>query len=79
MRDGEGLLDDQPKRQILKRDSASFEDGRGGDQSGLEGKKSKSFEEREEEYERARARIFSAKEAAAQAAQGDPGAHVVTR
>ncbi|XP_050296005.1 cAMP-regulated phosphoprotein 21 isoform X2 [Anthonomus grandis grandis] len=54
--------DDPPRRSILKRDSNSIEDycfkspERGG--YGLDGRRSKSFEEREEEYERARRRIF---------------------
>ncbi|XP_066153951.1 cAMP-regulated phosphoprotein 21 isoform X3 [Euwallacea fornicatus] len=53
--------DEPPRRSILKRDSNSIEDycfkspERG---YGLEGRRSKSFEEREEEYERARRRIF---------------------
>lgn len=53
--------DEPPRRSILKRDSNSIEDycfkspERG---YSLEGRRSKSFEEREEEYERARRRIF---------------------
>ncbi|KAL1501888.1 hypothetical protein ABEB36_007128 [Hypothenemus hampei] len=53
--------DEPPRRSILKRDSNSIEDycfkspDRG---FGSEGRRSKSFEEREEEYERAKRRIF---------------------
>ncbi|CAG9763991.1 unnamed protein product [Ceutorhynchus assimilis] len=54
--------DEPPRRSILKRDSSSIEDycfkspDRG--YNSMEGRRSKSFEEREEEYERARRRIF---------------------
>lgn len=54
---------EEPRRSILKRDSSSFEDCRykspeRGHGSGFESRRSKSFEEREEEYEKARRRIF---------------------
>ncbi|XP_064643402.1 cAMP-regulated phosphoprotein 21-like isoform X2 [Lineus longissimus] len=53
---------DEPKKLILKREGASFDEGKEGRspdrQSSFDGKKQKSFEEREEEYEKARARIF---------------------
>ncbi|XP_059620400.1 protein encore isoform X2 [Phlebotomus argentipes] len=53
---------DEPRKSILKRDSHSFDEYRQGllpcpDRAMLD-RKSKSFEEREEEYERARRRIF---------------------
>ncbi|XP_034951813.1 protein encore isoform X2 [Chelonus insularis] len=56
------ILAEEPRRSILKRDSSSFEDGynfKSPDRlSGDYGRRSKSFEEREEEYEKARRRIF---------------------
>ncbi|XP_016838556.1 cAMP-regulated phosphoprotein 21 isoform X2 [Nasonia vitripennis] len=56
------LLTEEPRRSILKRDSSSFEDSfnfKSPDRmSGDYCRRSKSFEEREEEYERARRRIF---------------------
>ncbi|XP_046404219.1 R3H domain-containing protein 2-like isoform X4 [Ischnura elegans] len=59
------LLPEEPRRSILKRgDSSSFEDGAGPFKSperqlSSESRRSKSFEEREEEYEKARKRIFN--------------------
>ncbi|KAK5647275.1 hypothetical protein RI129_002167 [Pyrocoelia pectoralis] len=53
---------EEPRRSILKRDSNSIEDYnfKSPDrQFSLENRRSKSFEEREEEYERARRRIFN--------------------
>ncbi|XP_037517384.1 R3H domain-containing protein 2 isoform X2 [Rhipicephalus sanguineus] len=57
----EDLLSEEPKKLILKRDSASFEDGKESPerQLSLDSRRSKSIEEREEEYEKARARIFN--------------------
>ncbi|XP_077263442.1 uncharacterized protein LOC143898113 isoform X1 [Temnothorax americanus] len=56
------ILSEEPRRSILKRDSSSFEDSfnfKSPDRlSGDCCRRSKSFEEREEEYERARRRIF---------------------
>ncbi|RWS14547.1 cAMP-regulated phosphoprotein 21-like protein [Dinothrombium tinctorium] len=67
-------LTEEPKKLILKRDSASLEENSGqsgsnskekspdrkGGNSGLnDTRRSKSFEEREEQYEKARARIFN--------------------
>ncbi|XP_015602787.1 cAMP-regulated phosphoprotein 21 isoform X2 [Cephus cinctus] len=56
------ILTEEPRRSILKRDSSSFEDSfnfKSPDRlSGDYCRRSKSFEEREEEYERARRRIF---------------------
>lgn len=56
------VLTEEPKRSILKRDSNSFEDGfnfKSPDRFIADYcRRSKSFEEREEEYERARRRIF---------------------
>ncbi|XP_032669191.1 R3H domain-containing protein 1-like isoform X4 [Odontomachus brunneus] len=56
------ILSEEPRRSILKRDSSSFEDSfnfKSPDRlSGDYCRRSKSFEEREEEYERARRRIF---------------------
>ncbi|KAG7210327.1 hypothetical protein KM043_011865 [Ampulex compressa] len=56
------ILSEEPRRSILKRDSSSFEDTfnfKSPDRmSGDYCRRSKSFEEREEEYERARRRIF---------------------
>ncbi|XP_051172689.1 R3H domain-containing protein 1 isoform X1 [Leptopilina boulardi] len=56
------ILSEEPRRSILKRDSSSFEDSfnfKSPDRlSGEYCRRSKSFEEREEEYERARQRIF---------------------
>ncbi|XP_020283398.1 cAMP-regulated phosphoprotein 21 isoform X2 [Pseudomyrmex gracilis] len=55
------LMTEEPRRSILKRDSNSFEDSfKSPDRmSGDYCRRSKSFEEREEEYERARRRIFN--------------------
>ncbi|CAN7984530.1 unnamed protein product, partial [Ixodes hexagonus] len=55
------LLSEEPKKSILKRDNASFEDGKESPerQSSTDSRRSKSIEEREEEYEKARARIFN--------------------
>ncbi|GAB6031955.1 cAMP-regulated phosphoprotein 21, variant 2 [Chamberlinius hualienensis] len=57
------LLPEEPKKSILKRDSSSFEDGKDAKsperQLSTESRRSKSFEEREEEYGKARARIFN--------------------
>ncbi|KAK6620027.1 hypothetical protein RUM44_006427 [Polyplax serrata] len=54
---------EEPRRCILKRDSSSFEEGmqlRSPErQLSGDSRRSKSFEEREEEYERARKRIFN--------------------
>lgn len=56
------ILSEEPRRSILKRDSNSFEDSfnfKSPDRlSGDYCRQNKSFEEREEEYERARRRIF---------------------
>ncbi|CAL7933211.1 unnamed protein product [Xylocopa violacea] len=56
------ILSEEPRRSILKRDSSSFEDSfnfKSPDRlSGEYCRQNKSFEEREEEYERARRRIF---------------------
>ncbi|XP_076390941.1 uncharacterized protein LOC100881273 isoform X1 [Megachile rotundata] len=56
------ILSEEPRRSILKRDSSSFEDSfnfKSPDRlSGDYCRQNKSFEEREEEYERARRRIF---------------------
>uniref|UniRef100_A0A1B6JQX5 SUZ domain-containing protein n=1 Tax=Homalodisca liturata TaxID=320908 RepID=A0A1B6JQX5_9HEMI len=58
----EFLLSEEPRRSILKRDSASFEDTtsfKSPDRHTADPpRRSKSFEEREEEYEKARRRIF---------------------
>ncbi|KAJ1519378.1 hypothetical protein ONE63_004671 [Megalurothrips usitatus] len=67
MKDVKGLnsraySSEEPRKSILKRDFASFEDSQyksDEKQLSLESRRSKSFEEREEEYERARRRIFS--------------------
>ncbi|KAL5289953.1 R3HDM1 family protein [Megaselia abdita] len=60
------LNDDQPPRKsILKRDSHSFDDPRQGflcPERMMLDRKAKSFEEREEEYEKARTRIFRNRE-----------------
>ncbi|XP_050733307.1 R3H domain-containing protein 1-like isoform X3 [Eriocheir sinensis] len=57
------LVPDEPKRSILKRDSSSFDDSSNykslDRQFSSESRRSKSFEEREEEYEKVRKRIFS--------------------
>lgn len=57
------LSPDEPKRSILKRDSCSFDDGSGYKSSDREhssdSRRSKSFEEREEDYVKVRRRIFS--------------------
>lgn len=53
---------EEPRRSILKRDSNSIEDYnfKSPDrQHSLENRRSKSFEEREEEYAKVRRRIFS--------------------
>ncbi|XP_064472332.1 cAMP-regulated phosphoprotein 21-like isoform X2 [Ornithodoros turicata] len=57
----EDLLQEEPKKSILKRDSTSFEDGKESPerQSSTDSRRSKSIEQREEEYEKARARIFN--------------------
>ncbi|XP_036150276.1 cAMP-regulated phosphoprotein 21-like, partial [Monomorium pharaonis] len=56
------ILSEEPRRSILKRDSNSFEDSfnfKSPDRMSNDCcRRSKSFEEREEEYERARRRIF---------------------
>lgn len=53
------LFPEEPRRSILKRDSNSFEDCnyKSPDRQ-FDNRRSKSFEEREEEYEKARRRIF---------------------
>lgn len=60
------LNDDQPLRKsILKRDAHSFDDPRQGflcPERLMLDRKAKSFEEREEEYEKARTRIFRNRE-----------------
>lgn len=60
------LNDDQPPRKsILKRDAHSFDDPRQGflcPERMMLDRKAKSFEEREEEYEKARTRIFRNRE-----------------
>ncbi|XP_067143195.1 cAMP-regulated phosphoprotein 21-like isoform X2 [Centruroides vittatus] len=55
------LVQDEPKKSILKRDNSSFEDGREkmSDKQFSDSRRSKSFEEREEEYQKAKARIFN--------------------
>ncbi|XP_025830022.1 cAMP-regulated phosphoprotein 21 isoform X2 [Agrilus planipennis] len=56
------VFSEEPRRSILKRDSNSMDDYgfKSPDrQFGLESRRSKSFEEREEEYEKVRRRIFS--------------------
>ncbi|XP_063217626.1 cAMP-regulated phosphoprotein 21 isoform X2 [Bacillus rossius redtenbacheri] len=57
------LFPEEPRRSILKRDSSSFEDGCNYKsperQFSSDSHRSKSFEEREEEYEKARKRIFN--------------------
>nr|CAI5838083.1 unnamed protein product [Callosobruchus analis] len=56
------FANDEPRRSILKRDSNSIEDYsfKSPDRScSSENRRSKSFEEREEEYEKARRRIFN--------------------
>uniref|UniRef100_A0A0A9W225 cAMP-regulated phosphoprotein 21 n=2 Tax=Lygus hesperus TaxID=30085 RepID=A0A0A9W225_LYGHE len=57
------LLPEEPRRSILKRDSSSFDETgsfKNGDRMlGGDSRRSKSFEEREEEYEKARRRIFN--------------------
>ncbi|XP_071826432.1 uncharacterized protein [Apostichopus japonicus] len=61
---------DGPARRILKRDTASYEDKDYYDQSeksdmfAKDDKKSKSFEERQERYDRVRARIFNQSQSA---------------
>ncbi|KAL3288473.1 hypothetical protein HHI36_002916 [Cryptolaemus montrouzieri] len=55
------MFGDEPRKSILKRDSNSIEDYnfKSPDRHfGLENRRSKSFEEREEEYEKVRKRIF---------------------
>nr|XP_023018412.1 cAMP-regulated phosphoprotein 21 [Leptinotarsa decemlineata] len=56
------IFSEEPRRSILKRDSSSIEDYcfKSPDRCfSLESRRSKSFEEREEEYEKARRRIFN--------------------
>lgn len=56
------IFSEEPRRSILKRDSNSIDDYsfKSPDRSfGSESRRSKSFEEREEEYEKARRRIFN--------------------
>lgn len=56
------VFTEEPRRSILKRDSNSMEDYgfKSPDrQYSLESRRSKSFEEREEEYEKVRRRIFN--------------------
>lgn len=56
------VFSEEPRRSILKRDSNSTEDYnfKSPDrQHSFENRRSKSFEEREEEYEKVRRRIFS--------------------
>ncbi|CAG9813177.1 unnamed protein product [Phaedon cochleariae] len=56
------IFSEEPRRSILKRDSSSIEDYsfKSPDRSySLENRRSKSFEEREEEYEKVRRRIFN--------------------
>ncbi|KAG5870285.1 hypothetical protein JTB14_002056 [Gonioctena quinquepunctata] len=59
------VFSEEPRRSILKRDSNSIEDYsfKSPDRSfSLESRRSKSFEEREEEYEKVRRRIFNREE-----------------
>lgn len=59
------VFSDEPRRSILKRDSNSTEDYnfKSPDRAfSMENRRSKSFEEREEEYEKVRRRIFNNKE-----------------
>lgn len=55
-------MSDEPRKSILKRDTHSFDDARQGSylcpDRGMLDRKAKSFEEREEDYEKARRRIF---------------------
>lgn len=59
------LFPEEPRRSILKRDSNSFEECYSSSKSPerqmlcMENRRSKSFEEREEEYEKVRRRIFN--------------------
>lgn len=57
---------DEPRKSILRREAHSFEDYRQGGllsvQRGILNRKAKSFEEREEEYEKVRHRIFRNRE-----------------
>lgn len=56
------IFNDEPRRSILKRDSNSVDEYgfKSPDrQHGFENRRSKSFEEREEEYEKVRRRIFN--------------------
>ncbi|CAG0898875.1 unnamed protein product [Darwinula stevensoni] len=56
------FIPEEPRRSILKRDSSSFEDYcfRSLERQGsMDSKRSKSFEEREEEYKKAKHRIFN--------------------
>lgn len=61
------MLSEEPKKSILKRDTHSFDEYRQGllgcPDRGMLNRKAKSFEEREEEYERAKRRIFKSREA----------------
>lgn len=56
--------DEQPRKSILKRDAHSFDECRQylGPDRGILDRKAKSFEEREEEYEKVRRRIFRGRE-----------------
>ncbi|CAG2114585.1 unnamed protein product [Medioppia subpectinata] len=82
----------EPKKSILKRDSASLEDGSNGSNVSFDGKekspdrqtgsvcdgtRNKSFEEREERYEKARARIFN-QESSSSNEGNDTNNHVMT-
>lgn len=60
------LSAEEPKKLILKRNTNSFEDGSMGDRgdlkssgNGLDARRAKSFEERNEHYEKVKARIFN--------------------
>nr|XP_022901766.1 cAMP-regulated phosphoprotein 21 isoform X1 [Onthophagus taurus]XP_022901767.1 cAMP-regulated phosphoprotein 21 isoform X1 [Onthophagus taurus]XP_022901768.1 cAMP-regulated phosphoprotein 21 isoform X1 [Onthophagus taurus] len=77
IRDDIGFTE-EPRRSILKRDSNSMEDYsfKSPDrQSSYESRRSKSIEEREEEYKRARRRIFNNKEMGEYASSEDMGWH----
>ncbi|XP_055382150.1 protein encore isoform X2 [Condylostylus longicornis] len=60
------LVRDEPRKSILKRDTHSFDESRQGSYLGVDrgvlDRKAKSFEEREEEYQKARRRIFRGRE-----------------
>ncbi|KAF4526086.1 hypothetical protein B566_EDAN007579 [Ephemera danica] len=66
-----GELEPEPRRSILKRDTNSLEDT--GFKASVESRRSKSFEEREEEYEKARKRIFKQDGEGARVMRGDSG------